>query len=57
MLSPLLFNIYVNDMPIQINSTVLTFADDLKMFRVIHRGRGQLLNDIRKLLARVAIEI
>ncbi|XP_065904062.1 pro-epidermal growth factor-like [Dysidea avara] len=31
-----------------INSTVLTFADDLKMFRVIHRGRGQLLNDIRK---------
>ena len=57
MLGPLLFNNYVYDMPIQINSTVLTFADDLKMFQVIQRGRGQLLNDISKLLARVAIEI
>ena len=34
-LGPLLFNIYVNNTPIAVNSSVLQFADDLKMFRVI----------------------
>ena len=33
-LGPLLFNIYVNDIPIVVNISVLQFADDLKMFRV-----------------------
>ena len=28
-----LFNIYVNDIPIAVNSSVLQFADDLKMFK------------------------
>ena len=34
-LHPLLFNIYVNDIPIQVSSSVLQFADDVKMFHVI----------------------
>ena len=36
LLNPLLFNIYVNYMASQVNSAVLQFADDLKMFRAIH---------------------
>ena len=31
-LGPLLFNIYVNDIPIQVSSSVLQFADELKIF-------------------------
>jgi len=38
-LGPLLFNIYVNDMPTQVSSSVRQFADDLKMFRVIHNAQ------------------
>ena len=34
-LGPLLFNIYVNDMPNCVNSPILQFADDVKMFRAI----------------------
>ena len=51
-LGPLLFNIYVNDMPTQVSSSVLQFADDLKMFRVIDNAQDfQLLqNDINKLV-------
>ena len=34
-LGPLLFNIYVNDLCTMLSSTKLSFADDLKIFRVI----------------------
>ena len=34
-LGPLLFNIYVNDMPNCVNSPILIFADDVKMFWAI----------------------
>jgi len=52
-LGPLHFNIYVNDMPVQVNSPVLQFADDLKMFHVIHNVEDfhQLQGDIYKLVA------
>ena len=49
-LGPLLFNIYVNDIASQVNSTILQFADDLKMFRVIHDVH-QLQEDIDNLVA------
>ena len=32
---PLLFNIYVNEMPNCVNSPILQFADDVKMFQAI----------------------
>jgi len=38
-IGPLLFNIYANDMPTQVNSYVLQLTDDLKMFRVIQCSR------------------
>ena len=52
-LGPLSFNIYDNDIPIQVSSSVLQFADDLKMFRVIQDAQDfqQLQDDINKLLA------
>ena len=34
-LGPLLFNIYVNNMPNCVNSPILQFADDVKMFQAI----------------------
>ena len=34
-LGPLLFNIYVNDIPSVVNSETLMFADDTKIFRKI----------------------
>jgi len=34
-LGPFLFNIYVSDMPLIINSPIVQFADDAKMFRTI----------------------
>ena len=34
-LGPTLFNIYVSDMPLIVNSSVVKFADDVKMFRTI----------------------
>lgn len=34
-LGPILFNIYVSDMPLIVNSTIFQFADDVKMFRTI----------------------
>ena len=52
-LGPLFFKIYVNDMPIQTDSPVLQFANDFKMFHVIHNVQDfqQLQNDINKLVA------
>ena len=35
MLGPLLFNIYVNDMPNCVDSPILQFANDVKIFRAI----------------------
>ena len=51
-LSPLSFNIYVNDIPIQVSSSVLQFADDLKMFCVMQDAQDfqQLQDYINKLL-------
>ena len=34
-LGPLLFAIYINDLPSCVNSTLLLFADDTKLFRCI----------------------
>ena len=53
MLGPVTFNIYVNDMPVQVNNPVFQFTDDLKIFRVIHNVEDfqQLQNDINKSVA------
>ena len=45
-----LFNIYVNDMPIAVNSSILQFANDLKMFKRVIKGAQELQNGIDKLL-------
>jgi len=34
-LGPILFNIYVSDMPLMVNSQIIQFADDVKIFRTI----------------------
>ena len=34
-LGPILFNIYVSNMPLIVNSPIFQFADDVKMFRTI----------------------
>ena len=34
-LGPILFNMYVSDMPLIVNSPIVQFADDVKMFRTI----------------------
>jgi len=34
-LGPILLNIYVSDMPLIVNSPIIQFADDVKMFRTI----------------------
>ena len=34
-LGPVIFNIYVSDMPHNVDSVLLQFADDVKMFRTI----------------------
>ena len=46
-LGPLLFNIYVNDIPSVVNSETLMFADDTKIFRKI-----QSQSDFSPILAR-----
>ena len=45
--------IYVNDIASQVNSNILQFADDLKMFRFIHDAADfyQLQEEIDKLVA------
>ena len=35
-LGPTLFNVYVSDMPLIVNSSIVQFADDVKMFRTIN---------------------
>ena len=34
-LGPILFNMYASDMPLIVNSRIVQFADDVKMFRTI----------------------
>ena len=53
LLGPLLLNIYGNDIASQVNSNILQFADDLKMFPVIHDAADfyQLQENIDKLVA------
>ena len=53
-LGPLLLNIHVNDILVQINSPVLQFANDFKMLCAFHNVEDlhQLQNDINKLLTR-----
>ena len=52
-LGPLLFNIYVNDIPSVVNNETLMFADDTKIFRKIQSQSGflQFQQDISNLLA------
>ena len=51
MLGPLLFLVYINDMPEGINSTVRLFADDSLVYRIIQSKEDQtiLQEDLRKL--------
>ena len=48
-LAPLLFSIFINDLAVNIRSDCLLFADDLKLFRVIHNQEdcATLQQDIR----------
>ena len=52
-LGPVLFNIYVSDMPQNVDSILLQFADDVKMFRAIKTAQDYfcLQSDIDKLVA------
>ena len=49
----MLFNIYVSDMPQNVDSILLQFADDVKMFRAIKTAQDYfcLQSDIDKLVA------
>ena len=51
-LGPLLFTIYVNNLPSCVNSTLLLFADDAKLFRCIKSNFDvdQLQRDINALM-------
>lgn len=51
-LGPILFLIFINDLPDEITSTVKIFADDTKIFRAINSGRDQihLQEDLDRLL-------
>lgn len=52
MLAPIMFQIYVNDMHIGLNSYISLFADDAKLLRVIKSREDCLLlqEDINKIL-------
>ena len=51
-LGPILFNIHVSDIPSVVNSSILQFADDVKMFRTIKSFNdfAQLQQDINSLV-------
>ena len=51
--TPCLFNIYVSDKPQNVDSILLQFADDVKMFRAIKTAQDYfcLQSDIDKLVA------
>ena len=51
-LGPLLFVIYINDLPEEIESTIKIFADDTKIFRAISKSLDSttLQNDLNKLI-------
>lgn len=50
-IGPILFVIYINDLPDIVNSTVYLFADDTKIFKIINNqnDRDTLQNDLKKL--------
>ena len=52
-LGPILFVLYINDLPNNISSDVFMFADDTKVFRIIERHEDQTLlqDDLDKLSA------
>ena len=51
MLGPLLFLVYINDIPEGINSTLRLFADDSLLYRIIRSKEDQtiLQEDLRRL--------
>ena len=51
MLGPLLFLVYINDMPEVIKSTIRLFADDSLLYRIIGNKEDQIIlqEDFRRL--------
>jgi len=58
-LGPILFNIYVSDMPLTVNSPIVLFADNVKMFRTIVTVNDffQLQHDINLLVQKMATKV